>query len=160
MVSHSFTPLLIALVSAGLSNAWFRVACTTPLVTERIDPIVSPGLVGSNHVHTGEESFNSMTSSNLTQSFTKFTDPAVRATLLFFNRVCIDCSPFKGFGANSTYEDLVSASCTSCEVQPQVSAVCYFIFERGLTGLVRITQTIVSNADYATSIVLSCRRVP
>jgi len=81
MVSRSFTSLLIALASAGLANAWFRVACTTPLVTERIDPIVSPGVIGSNHVHTIHGS--------------------------------------SGFAANSSYEDIVSASCTSCEVQPQ-----------------------------------------
>ncbi|KZP14798.1 hypothetical protein FIBSPDRAFT_867930 [Athelia psychrophila] len=52
MVSSKFTSLLVALFSAGIANAWFRVACTTPLVTERLDPIVSPGVIGSNHVHT------------------------------------------------------------------------------------------------------------
>lgn len=123
MVSRSFTSLLIALVSSGLANAWFRVACTTPLVTERIDPIVSPGVIGSNHVHTSEEPFISTIPSNLTQSFDKFTDQAVRTTTISFGRDFIDRSSPKGFGANSTYEDLVSASCTSCEVQPQVSVV-------------------------------------
>ncbi|PPQ96696.1 hypothetical protein CVT26_010248 [Gymnopilus dilepis] len=46
----------IALIAAALScqpaNAWFRVACTTPLVQERLDPIISPGVSPSNHVHT------------------------------------------------------------------------------------------------------------
>ncbi|KAF9053089.1 hypothetical protein BJ165DRAFT_1570503 [Panaeolus papilionaceus] len=32
--------------------AWFTVSCTTPLVTDRVDPIISPGTSPSNHVHT------------------------------------------------------------------------------------------------------------
>ncbi|KAL0961314.1 hypothetical protein HGRIS_006272 [Hohenbuehelia grisea] len=32
--------------------AWFRVACTDPLVQERVDPIISPNSNPSNHVHT------------------------------------------------------------------------------------------------------------
>ncbi|KDR70134.1 hypothetical protein GALMADRAFT_887752 [Galerina marginata CBS 339.88] len=48
------TQLLLVAVTfhPQLVNAWFRVACTTPLVQERIDPIVSPGASPSNHVHT------------------------------------------------------------------------------------------------------------
>jgi len=46
-----FLTLAIVFASSGV-NAWFRVACTTPLVTERIDPIISPGINPSNHVHT------------------------------------------------------------------------------------------------------------
>ncbi|KAF9552842.1 hypothetical protein CPC08DRAFT_767996 [Agrocybe pediades] len=34
------------------ANAWFRVACTSPLVQVRVDPIVSPGAIPSDHVHT------------------------------------------------------------------------------------------------------------
>ncbi|KZP03590.1 hypothetical protein FIBSPDRAFT_834215 [Athelia psychrophila] len=52
MNSKVFSSLLIALVSTGAANAWFRVACTTPLVEERLDPIVAPGVTGSNHAHT------------------------------------------------------------------------------------------------------------
>lgn len=51
--SRIFASLLVALVSSGAANAWFRVACTTPLVEERLDPIISPGVIGSNHAHTG-----------------------------------------------------------------------------------------------------------
>ncbi|GLB38516.1 putative protein with domain of unknown function (DUF1996) [Lyophyllum shimeji] len=51
-----FTPalasLLVALVSSGSATAWFRVACTGPLVQERVDPIISPISNPSNHVHT------------------------------------------------------------------------------------------------------------
>ncbi|CAA7262493.1 unnamed protein product [Cyclocybe aegerita] len=45
--------LLISTAALVLpAHAWFRVACTSPLVQERIDPIVSPGTSPSNHVHT------------------------------------------------------------------------------------------------------------
>ncbi|KAF8582543.1 hypothetical protein K439DRAFT_1350873 [Ramaria rubella] len=44
--------LFAILATSGVVNAWFRVACTTPLVSERIDPIISPGQNPSNHVHT------------------------------------------------------------------------------------------------------------
>ncbi|TCD71412.1 hypothetical protein EIP91_010118 [Steccherinum ochraceum] len=52
---------LYVLSLAGFAHAWFRLQCTDPLVSERIDPIVSPGVVGSNHVHTvhGASNFNS-----------------------------------------------------------------------------------------------------
>lgn len=69
--SKSISPLLlVALLHCMPSAAWFRVACsTTPVVqgafrcfsstnirfyiksTERVDPIVSPGISPSNHVH-------------------------------------------------------------------------------------------------------------
>ncbi|KAK7042128.1 WSC domain protein [Favolaschia claudopus] len=52
MLSSSFVALVSLLGSAGVANAWFRVACTDPLVQERIDPIVAPGGVPSQHVHT------------------------------------------------------------------------------------------------------------
>ncbi|KAJ7629679.1 hypothetical protein DFH06DRAFT_1102218 [Mycena polygramma] len=52
MVSPSFVALVALLTSVRVANAWFRVACTDPLVQERIDPIISPGAVPSQHVHT------------------------------------------------------------------------------------------------------------
>ncbi|KAF8158279.1 hypothetical protein B0H34DRAFT_846084 [Crassisporium funariophilum] len=52
---HAF-PLVSLLfqlaIYGGTANAWFRVACTGPLVQERVDPIISPGSYPSNHVHT------------------------------------------------------------------------------------------------------------
>ncbi|KIM43436.1 hypothetical protein M413DRAFT_381186 [Hebeloma cylindrosporum] len=48
-------PIYLALIPVILSqsaHAWFRVACTLPLVQERVDPIVAPGANPSNHVHT------------------------------------------------------------------------------------------------------------
>ncbi|KAF9458555.1 hypothetical protein BDZ94DRAFT_1270336 [Collybia nuda] len=47
-----FSPLLLALAYSGTVHAWFRVACTDPLVQVRVDPIISPTLTPSNHVHT------------------------------------------------------------------------------------------------------------
>ncbi|KAL1745622.1 hypothetical protein HDZ31DRAFT_62935 [Schizophyllum fasciatum] len=46
--------LTAALVSSGFTgvHAWFRVACTSPLVSERVDPIINPGVIPANHVHT------------------------------------------------------------------------------------------------------------
>ncbi|KAG8881684.1 hypothetical protein FRB97_009233 [Tulasnella sp. 331] len=49
-VQPSFKALLLALTTAGAANAWFRVACTLPIVQERIDPILSPGAI-SQHLH-------------------------------------------------------------------------------------------------------------
>ncbi|KAF9043060.1 hypothetical protein BJ165DRAFT_219234 [Panaeolus papilionaceus] len=43
---------LLILSLPHLTFAWFRVACTDPLVQVRLDPIVSPGVSPSNHVHT------------------------------------------------------------------------------------------------------------
>ncbi|KAJ7240636.1 hypothetical protein B0H12DRAFT_51867 [Mycena haematopus] len=43
---------LVALGCVSVVNAWFRVACTDPLVQERLDPIISPGANPSQHVHT------------------------------------------------------------------------------------------------------------
>ncbi|KAF9473288.1 hypothetical protein BDN70DRAFT_965901 [Pholiota conissans] len=51
--SFSSLTLLTILFECRQAAAWFRVACsTTPLVQERLDPIVSPGISPSNHVHT------------------------------------------------------------------------------------------------------------
>ncbi|EIW82574.1 hypothetical protein CONPUDRAFT_120670 [Coniophora puteana RWD-64-598 SS2] len=66
MFKNAFAPLLAALVYVGAAHAWFRVACTTPLVTERIDPIVSPGVIGTNHVHTVHGSSGFSATSNTT----------------------------------------------------------------------------------------------
>ncbi|KIJ60660.1 hypothetical protein HYDPIDRAFT_116962, partial [Hydnomerulius pinastri MD-312] len=52
MFSKSFASLLVTIIASGAANAWFRVACTLPLVQERIDPIVNPGMSPSQHVHT------------------------------------------------------------------------------------------------------------
>ncbi|KAF9534478.1 hypothetical protein CPB83DRAFT_804460 [Crepidotus variabilis] len=49
-LSPAFTLLAVSLFF-GTANAWFRLACTLPLVRERIDPIVSPGVAPANHVH-------------------------------------------------------------------------------------------------------------
>ncbi|PPQ69884.1 hypothetical protein CVT25_005589 [Psilocybe cyanescens] len=76
-MKFTILPALIAVAFDSLPvNAWFRVPCTTPLVQgtdltsyyasyvkaylfntihdslERIDPIISPGMIPSNHVHT------------------------------------------------------------------------------------------------------------
>ncbi|KAF7351502.1 WSC domain protein [Mycena sanguinolenta] len=51
MFRSSFAAL-VALGCVNVVNAWFRVACTDPLVQERLDPIISPGVVPSQHVHT------------------------------------------------------------------------------------------------------------
>ncbi|KAG6832002.1 hypothetical protein H0H92_006037 [Tricholoma furcatifolium] len=48
----TFVSSLVALISTLPAYAWFRVACTSPLVQERVDPIVSPDSNPSNHVHT------------------------------------------------------------------------------------------------------------
>jgi len=88
MITLPLTSFLVALVTTGVANAYFRISCPVPLVTERIDPIVSPGVIGSNHVHTVHGS--------------------------------------SGFGANSSYDDLVGASCTSCEVSPQDKSNYWF----------------------------------
>ncbi|KIY62290.1 hypothetical protein CYLTODRAFT_494741 [Cylindrobasidium torrendii FP15055 ss-10] len=40
-----------AALFAGSANAWFRLPCTLPLVHERVDPIVNPGIT-SQHTHT------------------------------------------------------------------------------------------------------------
>ncbi|KAJ7032549.1 hypothetical protein C8F04DRAFT_1261843 [Mycena alexandri] len=59
--SSMLRPSFVALLgSVGVANAWFRVPCTDPLVSERLDPIISPGGNPSNHVHTinGGSNFN------------------------------------------------------------------------------------------------------
>ncbi|KZP04108.1 hypothetical protein FIBSPDRAFT_915182 [Athelia psychrophila] len=71
--------LIFILNSSTFASAWFRVACTTPLVSKRLDPITSPGVIGSTFVNTG-------------------------------------------FAPNSSYNDLVAGSCTSCEVTEDKSS--------------------------------------
>ncbi|KAJ7866396.1 hypothetical protein B0H14DRAFT_2504330 [Mycena olivaceomarginata] len=60
MMFHLPLSALVTLASVGVTNAWFRVACTDPLVQERLDPIISPGGTPSQHVHTihGASNFN------------------------------------------------------------------------------------------------------
>ncbi|KAK7059758.1 WSC domain protein [Favolaschia claudopus] len=43
MFPSSFVALVSLLGTVGVANAWSRVACTAPLVQERLDPIISPG---------------------------------------------------------------------------------------------------------------------
>lgn len=52
MFSKPPISLLVATVAFGVARAWFRVPCTLPLVQERIDPIVQPGVSPSQHLHT------------------------------------------------------------------------------------------------------------
>ncbi|KAG9083115.1 hypothetical protein FRC07_014011, partial [Ceratobasidium sp. 392] len=52
MMQSALASLFVALLASGSANAWFRVACTDPLVQERVDPVVSPGKAPSQHVHT------------------------------------------------------------------------------------------------------------
>ncbi|KAG9012262.1 hypothetical protein FRB94_006292 [Tulasnella sp. JGI-2019a] len=47
----NFASLLVAAVTAGVANAFFKVQCSLPFVQEMVDPIVSPGAVAS-HLHT------------------------------------------------------------------------------------------------------------
>ncbi|KIY72101.1 hypothetical protein CYLTODRAFT_389321 [Cylindrobasidium torrendii FP15055 ss-10] len=50
--------VLISILSAGSAQAWFRLPCTSPLVQERLDPIVSPGQTPSQHTHTVHGAYN------------------------------------------------------------------------------------------------------
>jgi hypothetical protein len=43
MFTRPFATLLAAATYATTAYAWFRLPCTTPLVSERVDPIISPG---------------------------------------------------------------------------------------------------------------------
>ncbi|KAJ7892209.1 hypothetical protein B0H13DRAFT_2038662 [Mycena leptocephala] len=54
------SPALVTLTLLKSVHAWFRVACTTPLVQERLDPVINPTTFPSNHVHTvhGAKNFN------------------------------------------------------------------------------------------------------
>ncbi|KAJ7129906.1 hypothetical protein C8R43DRAFT_1026175 [Mycena crocata] len=45
-------PAVVTLALLQGVQAWFRVACTSPLVEERVDPVISPTSNPSNHVHT------------------------------------------------------------------------------------------------------------
>ncbi|KAF8884527.1 hypothetical protein BD779DRAFT_779221 [Infundibulicybe gibba] len=60
MFPSVFVPILTALTLSGTANAWFRVGCGDPLVQVRVDPIISPNIIPSNHVHTvhGASNFN------------------------------------------------------------------------------------------------------
>ncbi|KAG8927410.1 hypothetical protein FRC03_009749 [Tulasnella sp. 419] len=47
----ALSTLVPFIAAIGSANAWFRLPCTDPVVQERIDPIVQPGVI-SQHVHT------------------------------------------------------------------------------------------------------------
>ncbi|KAF8895538.1 hypothetical protein BD779DRAFT_1434109 [Infundibulicybe gibba] len=66
MFPSALVSILTALALSGTANAWFRVACTDPLVQERVDPIISPNTTPSNHVHTvhGASNFNANSTFN------------------------------------------------------------------------------------------------
>jgi len=65
-VSSAVFSLAVALAASSPAYAWWRVACTTPLVSERVDPVISPGVVPSNHVHTIHGASNFATNSSFT----------------------------------------------------------------------------------------------
>ncbi|KAJ8514603.1 hypothetical protein ONZ45_g7887 [Pleurotus djamor] len=54
------------LLSPHLALGWFRLPCTGPLVTDRIDPITAPGQIPSPHLHTvhGGSNFNASSDFN------------------------------------------------------------------------------------------------
>jgi len=41
----------LALLAAGKASAFWRMQCYSPLVTDRVDPIVQPATVPSKHIH-------------------------------------------------------------------------------------------------------------
>ncbi|KAF8305629.1 hypothetical protein DL93DRAFT_2120902 [Clavulina sp. PMI_390] len=52
MFSKTNLAIAAIAVSAQGAYAWWRVSCPSPLVSERVDPIISPGVSPSQHVHT------------------------------------------------------------------------------------------------------------
>ncbi|KAL0571171.1 hypothetical protein V5O48_010786 [Marasmius crinis-equi] len=57
--SHVLVRLAIVLVTTtSVAHAWFRLPCTNPLVQVRVDPIISPNQVPSQHVHTVHGAYN------------------------------------------------------------------------------------------------------
>ncbi|KAG9030809.1 hypothetical protein FRB95_003501 [Tulasnella sp. JGI-2019a] len=50
-IRPTFPNILLAASTFGAANAFFKVACTLPIVQEFVDPILSPG-VASQHLHT------------------------------------------------------------------------------------------------------------
>ncbi|KAG8872095.1 hypothetical protein FRB97_008023 [Tulasnella sp. 331] len=50
MFTSSLSSLVVAATTFGAANAFFKVACTLPIVQEFVDPILSPG-VASQHLH-------------------------------------------------------------------------------------------------------------
>ncbi|KAG9084865.1 hypothetical protein FS749_004892 [Ceratobasidium sp. UAMH 11750] len=51
-MKSALASLFVALFASGSANAWFRVACTEPLVQERVDPMTSPTITPSQYVNT------------------------------------------------------------------------------------------------------------
>uniref|UniRef100_A0A0W0FVT9 DUF1996 domain-containing protein n=1 Tax=Moniliophthora roreri TaxID=221103 RepID=A0A0W0FVT9_MONRR len=58
MFYSSLSRFLALLAVVSVANAWFRLPCTGPLVQERVDPIISPTEVPSQHVHTVHGAYN------------------------------------------------------------------------------------------------------
>ncbi|QRW06356.1 WSC domain protein [Ceratobasidium sp. AG-Ba] len=90
------TSILFALVATNSAGAWFRVACTDPLVQVRVDPVISPNQTPSQHVHQYA--------------------PSTEINWPGFDITC--CLDFRG---NATYDTLRVSSCTSCRVTEDLS---------------------------------------
>ena len=102
MFTNKSSLLLLSLGSlTGLSDAFWRMSCSI-IETTRIDPLVSPGKISS-HVHK-----ISGASSELV--------PLLK--LLFPGKADIKID----IGPSSTYDSLQSSSCTSCEIEKDLSA--------------------------------------
>ena len=94
--------LLLSLGSlTGLSDAFWRMSCSI-IQTGRIDPIVSPGEVAS-HVH-------------------KIAGASSKCSPLWKWPSFEKAETILDIGPNSTYESLQSSSCTSCEIEKDLSA--------------------------------------
>jgi hypothetical protein len=107
MLTRPFATLLAAATFATTAHAWFRLACTTPLVSERVDPIINPG----------QSAF-------------------VAACLLMLNGCAAGVIPSQhahtihggaGFSQNYTFNALRASTCSDCEVKQDMSA-CSALF--------------------------------
>ncbi|QRV96129.1 hypothetical protein RhiJN_24147 [Ceratobasidium sp. AG-Ba] len=79
MIHSALASVFVALLASGSANAWFRVACTDPLVQVRVDPVISPTKTPSQHVHTvhgasnfrGNSTFDVLRASSCTSCLVK-----------------------------------------------------------------------------------------
>ena len=102
MFPNKSSLLLLSLGSlTGLSDAFWRMSCSI-IETSRIDPLVSPGEISS-HVH------------KISGASSKFV-PLFKLPFPGKADIKIDIGP------SSTYESLQSSSCTSCEIEKDLSA--------------------------------------
>ncbi|KAI3610099.1 wsc domain [Moniliophthora roreri] len=101
MFYSSLSRHLALLAVVSVANAWFRLPCTGPLVQERVDPILSPTQVPSQHVHTVHGAYSE--------------ELAVRWHPVQLTRMIPD------FKANSTFDTLRASKCTSCQVAQDLS---------------------------------------